>query len=51
MKTTRSIVEPRIALARATGNSDEADRLVSLLDIARRDSEAYIAANRRRLGQ
>ncbi|SPH27551.1 hypothetical protein ASD8599_04017 [Ascidiaceihabitans donghaensis] len=51
MKTTRSIVEPRIALARATGNSDEADRLASLLDIARRDSEAYIAANRRRLGQ
>ena len=51
MKTTQQIVRPRIALAEATGNTELAERLRYLLDIAKRDSDAYIAANRRRLGQ
>ena len=51
IRTTEAIVTPRIALARATGNTAEADRLAHLLEIAKRDSAAYVAANRGKLGQ
>lgn len=45
MRTTESIVQPRIALARAAGNINEAEELSRLLRIAKSDSEAYITAN------
>ncbi len=51
IETTEAIVRPRISLARASGRTEEAERLARLLDVARRDSDAYIAANRRRLNQ